>query len=529
MCGLNFIFFRMKRKISFIAAALCCALLVSCGERHAHGTAHSHETHEHGHECHEHEHEHGEHHEACLQLTAYSDHWEVYAEASPLSTEEESHLLVHVTRLEDFKPLTEGKLCVQLLTAGKNGTHTVSKTLQQPEQPGIYHLHLQPEKTGKASLRFIVGGDTLDVDGLQVYEDAHCAAHEAEERQITQGAAFPKEKSWKVDFATENCRRENFGRVIRTVGQIQNAQNEEQLMVAPCSGIVHFAQAEITEGRDVNRGTEVFAIDGDGLSTENASLRLQQAEIEYRRSKETYERKKELAAKKIISESELQTCRAEFQKAEAGYENLRKNFRAGKTRVKAPLAGHIRQLFVQNGQYVEAGEALAVIGQNRDLFVRAEVPAAYYRELRNIQGANFRPMHAEEVYRLDELDGKVISYGQSVSEGSGMLPVTFRISNRIDLLPGSFIETYILTRGGNSVITVDRRALVEEMGNYFVYVQLTPERFDKREVSIGATDGLRTEIRKGLQGNERVVSKGAMLVKLAQASATLDAHSGHHH
>ena len=512
----------MKHKISIIAAAIGCALLVSCGERHTHGSGF--------HETHEHEHEHGEeHHEACLQLTAYSDSLEVYAEVSPLSTETEAHLLVHVTRLEDFKPLARGMLCVQLTTGGKESAHTVSQTAAQPETPGIFHLHLRPEKTGKANMRFIIGNDTLRVDGLQVYEDAHRAAHEAEEKQITQGTVFPKEKSWKADFATENCRRENFGRVIRTVGQIQYAQNEEQLMVAPCSGIVHFAQAEITEGRDVGKGTEVFAIDGDGLNTENTALRLQQAEIEYRRSKETYERKKELAARKIISESELQASRAEFQKAEAGYDNLRRNFRAGKTRVKAPIAGHIRQLFVQNGQYVEAGEALAVVGRNRDLFVRAEVPAAHYRELRNIQGANFRPMYGDEVYSLEELDGKVLSYGQSVSEGSSMLPVTFRISNRLDLLPGSFVETCILTRSSGSVLTVDRRALVEEMGNYFVYVQLTPERFDKREVRIGATDGLRTEIRQGLQDNERVVSRGAMLVKLSQASATLDAHSGHHH
>ena len=236
-----------------------------------------------------------------------------------------------------------------------------------------------------------------------------------------------------------------------------------------------------------------------------------------------------MAEKKIISENELQTCLAAFRKAEADYNNLCKNFRAGKTHVKAPISGHIQQLFVQNGQYVEAGESMAIVSQNRDLFVRAEVPAAHYRELRNIQGANFQPMHSNEVYSLKDLDGKVLSYGQSVSEANGMLPVTFRISNRMDLLPGSFLETFILTQSSGSVLTVDRRALVEEMGNYFVYVQLTPELFDKREVCIGATDGKRVEIRSGLKDNERIVSKGAVLVKLAQASATLDAHSGHHH
>ena len=67
------------------------------------------------------------------------------------------------------------------------------------------------------------------------------------------------------------------------------------------------------------------------------------------------------------------------------------------------------------------------------------------------------------------------------------------------------------------------------MGNYFVFVQLTPEFFEKREVKIGKTDGIRTEILSGIQSGERIVAKGAVLVKLSQATGTLDAHSGHVH
>ena len=60
-------------------------------------------------------------------------------------------------------------------------------------------------------------------------------------------------------------------------------------------------------------------------------------------------------------------------------------------------------------------------------------------------------------------------------------------------------------------------------------VQLTPELFEKREVVIGATDGLNTEIINGLTDNERVVAEGAILVKLSQASGALDPHAGHVH
>ena len=65
--------------------------------------------------------------------------------------------------------------------------------------------------------------------------------------------------------------------------------------------------------------------------------------------------------------------------------------------------------------------------------------------------------------------------------------------------------------------------------NFFVFVQLTPEFFEKRPVKTGATDGVRIEIKEGVTKGERVVSRGAILVKLAQASGALDPHAGHAH
>ena len=53
--------------------------------------------------------------------------------------------------------------------------------------------------------------------------------------------------------------------------------------------------------------------------------------------------------------------------------------------------------------------------------------------------------------------------------------------------------------------------------------------FDRWVIQTGATDGIRTEVTGGLRDDERIVTKGAILVKLAQATGALDAHSGHVH
>ena len=72
-------------------------------------------------------------------------------------------------------------------------------------------------------------------------------------------------------------------------------------------------------------------------------------------------------------------------------------------------------------------------------------------------------------------------------------------------------------------------AIVEEMGSYFLFVKVHEGEYEKRLVTLGSTDGLRTEVTSGLQAGEVVVAKGASMVRLAQNSAALDPHAGHVH
>ena len=67
------------------------------------------------------------------------------------------------------------------------------------------------------------------------------------------------------------------------------------------------------------------------------------------------------------------------------------------------------------------------------------------------------------------------------------------------------------------------------MGNTFVFVEVEPELYEKRLVTLGGNDGKRTVVTSGLKAGERVVTKGATMVKLAQGAGALDPHAGHVH
>ena len=115
-----------------------------------------------------------------------------------------------------------------------------------------------------------------------------------------------------------------------------------------------------------------------------------------------------------------------------------------------------------------------------------------------------------------------------MTANSLFIPVTFEISNTGDLIPGSVIELYLKSLPIPDAIVIPVSALIEEQSHFFVYVQTEGESFEKREVKLGASDGISVQLLSGVVEGERVVTKGAYRIKLSVASGTLPAH-GHEH
>jgi RND family efflux transporter MFP subunit len=355
----------------------------------------------------------------------------------------------------------------------------------------------------------------------------HEPEQEPHELENPEAVYFNRQHQSKIDFATGLPLVEFFGQVIKTTGQIESSQADEILVPAKTSGIVIFNK-NIVEGQAVSAGQELFTVSNSGMAENNLQVQLTEAQTNYRKAEADYQRAKELSKDKIISEKEFLESKSAYETAQAIYNNLYKNFASGGQRVSGSISGFVKQLFVSNGQYVEAGQPLVCISKNQSLLLRADVQIKYAQLLPFIASANIRSMDKQRMYSLSELNGKTLSYGKSLNE-SNMLPVTFRIDNKGDFIPGGFVEVYIKIQSDQPVMTVPNTSITEEQGIYFVYVQLTPETFEKREITIGMTDGIKTEIRSGLDTNDRIVTQGAISVKLAQSAGTLDPHAGHPH
>ena len=573
----------MNRFSLFLISLALTAFVCGCGngnshKGHSHGDevsaeAGGHSDHAHGNEAHSHDHEDGHDHghegEGHLLLTAYSDGLEFFAETGTFVAGQEVSVLLHVTELQDFKPYVGEDVSVCLVPKGESagdncgncshghGTeaepeiegegHThqhedESHTHQHEDEghthqhegktevQGIYRFCVRAEAEGEANLVFSANGKRASIP-VRVFGSASEASEYAESLEVrsSNGAVFPKEKSWSVDFATEEAVLEPFGQVIRATSRVQPSQEEVFTVSALTDGVVSIGAKALVEGREVRKGETLCIVKGSGTADENLATKYARAEADYNFARNEYERKKALASDRIVSESELRQAEAAFEIAKAVFENLKGNFDASGQSAKSPIEGFVTSVTVSNGQFVRAGDPIATVSRSRSLLVVAEIQPRYSACLKDICGATFKDMDSGRIWTLDELGGKVVSYGKSVSSDSPLIPVTFSVPNKGGFIPGSFLQTRIITRSETPAITLPTTSLIEEQGNYFVYRQLTPEYFEKTPVTIGASDGLRTEIRSGLSAGERVVSKGAMFVKLAQASGALDPHAGHNH
>ena len=354
------------------------------------------------------------------------------------------------------------------------------------------------------------------------------AAHSHEHNHGEGSINFPIDQQKKIDFEVVEVVTEPLYQVIRTSAQIVPSQESEKILTATTSGIVTFESKDIVHGLDVKSGQVLFSIANDNMADDNLSTRREEVEVEYEKAKLDYERKQALAEDKIISESELLDAKAEYLKAKKHYDNMLKNYPEGKTLHRATISGSIGEVLVPNNSYVEAGQAIMTLTQNDKLYLRADLQSKYYPVLKDIKTANVKTNEGI-VYTLNDLGGRLLSYGKTTDVNNPLIPVTFEVKNNGNLIPGSFVEIFITAESDKMGVMLPNSAIVEEMGIYCVFVQTCVEDFEKRIITKGVTDGSKTQILKGVAAGERVVSKGAVNVKLAQGSAALDPHAGHVH
>lgn len=351
----------------------------------------------------------------------------------------------------------------------------------------------------------------------------HDHAHD-EKNHDANNIEMSPEQAQSIALEVMTIQPAEFHEVIKTGGRVISAQGDERTMSANVSGIVVFNKKSLTEGTQVQNGEVLISISTRNIADGDFVARSRNA---YEAAKREYERANTLMEDKLISQKEYNEIKLNYENAKASYRAFENNNSVAGASVRAPMSGYVKSCLVTEGQYVEVGQPLVVVTQNRRLQLQAEVSEKYYTSLPTIRSANFKTAYDNKLHQLDEMNGRVTSYGRSANENSFLIPINFEFDNVGNVMSGSFAEVFLLGQKKENAIVVPITALIEEQGTFYTFIKLDDFHYTRREVKLGATDGQNVEILSGLSVGDNVVSKGAYHVKLASLSAAIP--HGHTH
>ena len=350
--------------------------------------------------------------------------------------------------------------------------------------------------------------------------------HESKATKHSDEIIFPKAQAAKTTFEVREIQPASFNQVVKTTGQVLAAPGDEAVIVATSNGVVSFSSNKLTEGTKVQKGQSLFQISSKDIAEGDYYTKVKAT---YEAAKASYDRAEALVKDKIISQKEFESIKLEFENAKTAYDAVSNNKTAKGVSVNAPINGHMKNILVKEGEYITVGQPIATVSQNQRLVLRAEVSQRYYNAMQSVKSANFKTPYDNKVYSLEDLNGRLLSFGKTSNENSFFIPVSFEFDNKGEVIPGSFVEVYLISSPIENTLSIPVSALTNEMGIYYVYVQIDEEGYRKQEVALGANNGKEVQIIKGLHPGDRVVTQGAYQVKMASASGAIPHGHSHEH
>lgn len=475
-----------------------------------------------------------------LSVTRWTGTTELFAEYPALVAGETSRFAVHLTTLQPFKAVTDGMIDVQLRSA--DGL-VESFSAPGPSRPGIFGVDVTPTRAGRRDLviswRSPARSDTHHVGPVEVFADAAAAAAAAPAEAAGEAISFLKEQQWTLDFATAVVQVRPLRASLRVPGEVVPAPGGEASVLAPIDGRL-VSVVSLAAGAAVARGQELARIQPPpGLPADLPQLERGRAQatsaLEF--AARDRERAERLVAAGAAAQKRLDQARAAEAQATAAWraaEAQLEQFHASRTAgagsaagaflIRAPIGGVIVRRDATPGINVAAGSPLFHLIDPSRVHVVGHVAESQLGRARLATSAQIEVPHGTAMLPA----GKIVSIGRVVDPQSRTVPITFAADNRVlGLAVGQSVFLHLLTHETSPAPVVPASALVDDAGRPIVFVQVEGESFERRPVTLGARQGELVQV-DGVKAGERIVSKGAHLVRLASLSTSVPAH-GHVH
>ncbi|NOS79889.1 MAG: efflux RND transporter periplasmic adaptor subunit [Nitrospira sp.] len=316
-------------------------------------------------------------------------------------------------------------------------------------------------------------------------------------------------------------------------GKVAYGEDRYSKISSPLQGRVVEVRAHL--GDRVKTGDVLLIVDSPDIAQAYSEYVKEDSELQYATraqdlAKDLYENKAMPLKDLKQAENELVKARAEFRRAKERLLSLRvpadeltkpldKQKITSRFEMKSPLTGTVVERAVTPGQSV-GGDPSQVLFTVADLDMLQVLADLYERDLALVREGQFAKVTVEAYPGVD-FPATLAAIGDVVDPATRTIKVRAWVNNDPHKLkPEMFARLHLDVGDATPFIAVPREAVLESDGKQFVYVVEEPNRYVKREVKVSNISTDQVRVLEGLTRGQRIVIKGAVLIKGQEVKGT---------
>ena len=550
----------LGRSRSLILLACLLMLVVGC-RRHA---SHSHE-----HPGHDHHDHHGHSHGGVVAsdplslneaYTVWSHPFEVFTEHTRFVQRQEGRVVVHLSELDTGKPYAQDGLTLAFHLDERKVAIPLSTNLSGKEGIFIGDLYFPIAGTWKQSLLGVPGtsDNQILLPDIVVHEPDQVpnTAAWTEPKDMDKGdgdeIVMTKEQQWKVGLRADAVGRRSLAARVALPARIEARPGGRRVLRATVTGeLMEGPNGFPNPGDNIQLGQVLARLrlvllddavrfgEVDSGWT-RASAALEQATRERDRVRRLQELEARSERELLEAETAWKTARAVEQAARATRDTLRSGSGKGEdgawlTDVISTGAGTLETVHVGPGDVIAFESPLFTIVDESRVWLRVSVPESIAMQQQDgesdllLESIGRDPHELNPLRSLKQLGGQLVWAKGAVATETRTVSFLYELPNpELRHRPGRTYVAHLAIAQVQDALAVPVSALLDELGQVVAYVQMDGENFERRELQLGVRDGLWVEVKAGLEEGERVVVRGAHVVRLVSLSHSLPDH-GHEH
>lgn len=288
------------------------------------------------------------------------------------------------------------------------------------------------------------------------------------------------------------------------------------------------------EGSVVKAGDLLYVIDSQPFEAQVASKRGLEAEANTMmvKAKRDLDRYRPLAAKKAVSQSDLDGAEAAYEAAQASVEAAQANVRAtqiqlGYTKLYSPIDGIIGKTQAKVGDFVgrEPNPIILNMVSNTDsvlvefFFTETQYLGIARRHIAELAEGEVEKYDSD--IRLILADGSLYSHkgkpnfiDREIDPTTGAILVQVSFPNPDNLIrPGQFARVKIKADDVKDGILIPQRSVTELQGRTRVFIVDDQNKVVERSVKLGPTVDNFWLVKEGLKPGEKIIYEGLQKVR----------------